>query len=519
MTQKETNKRTNYDKKITRFGYVINKKSLEENELLRLKKELTVVPFKMGSFAKFSKDQGFPLYVENGDYIGIPKYFGLDRYGEPDINRLEIYDYPKYNMKYIGKLRPKQKIIVDKIFNGFAQKRGGLLIAGCGSGKTNMAIYIACKYKLKTLFIVHKTFLKNQVIDRIKSTSNIKHVGVIQQKKIDTDHPFVVGMVQSLAKIDYDDEIFKDFGMIIIDEVHHMGARNFSKVYQKMSAKYMLGISAEKHRNDGAYKIINWYMGPILHAEEQQPNNMVVVKKFRYKTSNQERSKVILNKFTREPDRSTMITNLVCIKRRNRFILKIIEELFDQGKNILCLSGRKKQVDLFHKLLNQNEYTKGSVGKYMGGMSEEALAESATKQIILGTYDMAQEGLDIENLNVVILCTPKSAIKQSVGRILRKDIYEEHPIVIDIIDEDNSVIKKQANKREMYYRKQKYNIQEFKIADYELENYSAWDNDDAIQEALLKVPKINKVVNKQTTPTIKTYYGAVDCDALEFIDD
>lgn len=518
MTQPNEKKIHIYNKKITRFGYIINKKSLNENELLRLKKDLTVTPFKMGSFSKFSNNQGFPLYVENGDYIGIPKYFGLEYFGEPEINRLEKYNYPKYDMKYIGKLRPKQTIIVDKIFNGFAQKRGGLLIAGCGSGKTNMAIYIACRYKLKTLFIVHKTFLKNQVIDRIKSTTNIKHVGVIQQKKIDTEHPFVVGMVQSLSKINYDDEIFKNFGMIIIDEVHHMGAKNFSKVYQKMSSKYMLGISAEKHRNDGAYKIINWYMGPIIHAEEQQPNNMVIVKKFRYRTNNQERSKVILNKFTREPDRSTMITNLVYIKRRNRLILKIIEELLDQGKNILCLSGRKKQVDLFYKLLNRNEYTHGSVGKYMGGMSEEALADSATKQIILGTYDMAQEGLDIENLNVVILCTPKSAIKQSVGRILRKDIYEEHPIVIDIVDEDNTIIKKQASKREIYYRKQKYNIQEFKIADYDLENYLAWNDDKSIQEALLKNPTNNKIIKKSHSD-IKTNFGTVDCDALEFIDD
>ena len=515
MAVQGTEKKNDYDRKITRFGYVINKKSLEETELSKLKKDLVVVPFKMSSFAKFSKDQGFPVYVENGDYIGIPKYFGLERFGEPQINRLEKYKYPKYDMKYLGALRPKQTMIVDKVFNGFAQQRGGLLIAGCGSGKTNMAIYIACKYKLKTLFVVHKTFLKNQVIDRIKSTTNIKHVGIIQQRKAEIDHPFVVGMVQSLSKIDYNDEIFKDFGLIIIDEVHHMGARNFSKVYQKMSAKYMLGISAERQRNDGAYKIINWYMGPILHAEEQQPNEMVVVKKFRYKTSNDERSKVIVNKFTKEPDRSTMITNLVCIKRRNRFILKIIEELFDQGKNILCLSGRKKQVDLFNKLLNQNKYTKGSVGKYMGGMSEDALAESATKQIILGTYDMAQEGLDIENLNVVILCTPKSAIKQSVGRILRKDVYEEHPIVIDIVDEDNIVIKKQSARRDQYYHKQKYNIQEFKVSDYELKNYFSWDDDNAIKEALSKIPDPSK---KPTTKP-KAQYGPIDCDALEFADE
>ncbi|XWV25017.1 mg497 protein [Tupanvirus deep ocean] len=515
MTKKEAVK--DVEKKITRFGYIVNKKSLEEEKIDEIKKELTAKPFKAGNFGKFAKNNNFPLYVENGDFIGIPKYYGLEKFGEPDINRLETYKFPQFNMNYTGKLRPNQEVIVNKIFDGFEKHRGGLLIAGCGSGKTNMAIYIACKYKLKTLFIVHKTFLKNQVINRIKSTTNVKKIGIIQQKKVETEYPFVVGMVQSLAKIDYDDIIFRDFGMIIIDEVHHMGARNFSRVYQKMSAKYMLGISAERRRNDGMYKIINWYMGPVLHAEEQKPNDMVVVKKFHYKTSNHERSKVITNKYTGEPDRSTMVTNLVHIKRRNRFILKMIEELFDQGKNILFLSGRLKQVNLFYRLLNQNEYIKGNVGKYIGGMNEEDLAESATKQIILGTYSMAEEGLDIENLNVVILSTPKSAIKQSVGRILRKEIYEEHPIVIDIIDDDNTVFKKQSNARDSYYKKQHYNIQEFKISDYKTKGYDDWDNVDAIKEALLKAPE-KRPRSKQIKDVTK-FFGKIDCTQIDFLDD
>ena len=516
MAKNEKNKIIN--KKITRFGYILDKKSLSDEQIREIKSDLTVKPFKMGNYGKFSKkDDSFPLFQENGDYMGVPKYYGLEKFGEPDINRLEEYQFPKQKMKYTGLLRPRQQIIVDKVIDGFEKQRGGLLLAGCGVGKTNMAIYLACKYQLKTLFIVHKTFLKDQVINRIKSTTNIKKVGIIQQKKVDTNHPFVVGMVQSLAKIDYNDEIFKDFGMIIIDEVHHMGARNFSKVYQKMSAKYMLGISAERKRNDGLYKIINWFMGPILHAEEQKPNDMVVVKKFHYKTSNKERIKVINNKYTGEPDRSTMVTNLVHIKKRNRFIINIIKELFDQGKNILCLTGRLKQVNLLYNLLTGNKYLKDSVGKYIGGMSEYDLGISATKQIILGTYGMAEEGLDIENLNVVILCTPKSAIKQSVGRILRKEVYEEHPIVIDIIDDDNDIFKKQSRTRDDYYCKQEYNIQDFYISDYDIDKHKLWNNTKFIKKALEKVPPKNKgkLIKKQ----LKKVITQINLDELDFLDD
>lgn len=508
------------DRKITRFGYIVNKKSLDDKTLDSIKRDLTVKPFKGGNFGKFSKkDFSFTLYTENGDYIGLPKYYGINKLGIPQINKLETYDFPKQDVKFIGKLRPRQEIMVDKVCKGFDEQRGGLLLCGCGSGKTVMAIYLACKYQLKTLFIVHKTFLKNQAIDRIKTTTNIKSVGIIQSKKVDIDHPFVVGMVQSLSQIDYDDKIFRDFGMIIIDEVHHMGARNFSKVFQKVSAKYMLGISAERQRNDGLYKIINWYMGPILHEEPQKPNSMVVVKQFYYKTSNTERSKVIINKYINEPDRSTMVSNLVYIKRRNRFILKLIEELFDQGKNILCLTGRINQVKLFYKLLNENNYITGHVGKYLGGMTEKELSVSGTKQIILGTYSMAEEGLDIENLNVVILCTPKSAIKQSVGRILRKEIYEEHPVVIDIIDSDNYIFRNQSKTREKYYLKQEYNIQKFQVSDYKIDGYNDWDDEEFIKECLTKTPEVKEENKKKRVSKKRTFVDTIiNCDELDFLD-
>ena len=509
--RRHSQKLSKVSKKITRFGYIIEKNALDQGTLNTIRNGLTVKPQKFGAFAAFgkSKDTSFPLYIEDDKYIGIPKYYGTELLGKPDLNRLEVYAYPTHDMNYIGTLRPHQTTIVNKILCGLDKHRGGLLIAGCGSGKTNMAIYIACHYQLKTLFITHKTFIKNQIINRIISTTNIKKVGIIQRKRVEIDHPFVVGMVQSLCKINYDDTLFRDFGMIIIDEVHHMGARNFSKVYQKMSAKYMLGISAERTRPDGLYKIINWYMGPILHAEEQKPNDMVVVKTYHYLSQNTARTKLIINKYTKEPDRSTMITNLIYIKKRNRFILRLILELFDQGKNILCLSGRLKQINLLYQLLHDNEYYKRHVGKYIGEMTEANLAKSATKQIILGTYNMAQEGLDIENLNVVIMCTPRSAIKQSIGRILRKEIYEEHPIVIDIVDDSNAIFRRQYQIRTRYYRQQNYNIQDFKVSDYEVETYQSYDDAGFISQSIKSVP------NKRSIQTRQYHQRAINVDEFE----
>ena len=520
----------NIKTKLTRFGYIVNKILVAPEVIKKIKTDLTVKPFKMQAFAKFAKDDSFPVYVENGDYIGIPKYYGLEQFGKPVVNKIETYDYTEWKMKYKGKLRPNQEIAVNKVLKGFEEYRGGLLIAGCGSGKTNMAIWLACHFKLKTLFVVHKNFLKDQVMNRIRSTTNIQNIGVIQGKKVQTDSPFVVGMIQTLTQKNgkISDDVFKDFGLIIIDEVHHMGARNFSKFYQKVSAKYMLGISAERKRNDGLYKIINWYMGPILHQEEQKPNDMVVVKNFHYKTSNHDRMEVIINKTTKEPDRSTMISNLVFIKKRTRFIYNLVQELYDQGKNILCLTGRIKHVNILKKLLDADPTTKGNVGTYLGGTDAKELKESSTKQIILGTYDMAQEGLDIENLNVVIMCTPKSSIKQSIGRILRKEIYEEHPIVIDIID-DNDIFSKQHRTRTTYYDQQQYNIQDFYVSDYVIEKvekkeedddlpvYEMYDNKKYLSDCLKLLPTEEERRNKPLRKL--SYCPPINLDEIEFMDD
>jgi superfamily II DNA or RNA helicase len=449
---------------LNRNGYIINKDDLDDEELENIKKDLTVKPIKLINFGKVTTSDEFTIYSENDTKIGLPRHYGIEKYGNPDINMFDKYNFPKYKIKYTGTLRPRQEIIVNNILEGFDKYGGGLLIAGCGSGKTNMAIYIACVLGLKTLFLVHKTFLKNQAIDRIKTFTNCKKVGTIQGNKTDVDHPFVIGMIQSIAKRHYDKNIFKDFGLVIIDEAHHMGAKMFSRIFLKLSTPYMLGITAETTRNDGLYKILNLFIGPILHEEPQAPNNKVIVKIINFFASNTAKLKEIFNRYTRELDTPTMITNLTLIKSRNDFIYNMIIALFNMDKNILILSERVKQLDDWYLQFESNQYTQGNVGLYLGRMKEKQLEISKTKQIILATYQMAEEGLDIENLNAIILATPKSKVRQSIGRILRKDTYDYHPIVIDIVD-NNDYYKRKHNNRQKYYRKQKYNMHTINIYD------------------------------------------------------
>ena len=481
--------------KLTKRGYIIDKKSVSDEDIDNLKNELTVSPAKLVVYSRNTAEINIKLYSENERYICIPRFYGINKFGEPNRNIINETLYSKFEMEYIGVLRPHQQMIVDKVLLGLKSDGGGIIVSGCGSGKTNMAIYIACALKLRTLFVSHKEFLKNQIVSRIKSFTNCQDVGIIQQKKIEINNQFVVGIIHSLSMIDYDKTIFDDFGLIVIDEVHHMGARRFSQFYKKITAKYMLGISAEHDRSDKLYKIINWYMGPILHREEQKPNNMVIAKRYFFKTKNIKRSKVIYNMNLGGLDTPRMITNIVYIRRRNNLIANIINILHEQDKNILFLTGRLLHVDIIYNLLESNDFTKGHVGKYIGGMKQIDLNESATKQIILGTYNMAEEGLDIENLNVVILSTSKCSIKQSVGRILRKEIYIDNPIIIDIVDVNNSRFVTEASRRYKYYKSKEYITHEFNVSDYELDDYMMYNDIDKLTKSILSKSENKQIID------------------------
>jgi superfamily II DNA or RNA helicase len=113
-----------------------------------------------------------------------------------------------------------------------------------------------------------------------------------------------------------------------------------------------------------------------------------------------------------------------------------------------------------------------SVGYYVGGMSEAELKKSEKKQVILASFSMCSEGLDIPTLNTEFLITPKTDIVQIVGRILRAKHSFSHPIIYDFVD-THDVFQRQWIKRKSYYKKQNYKIIGTNNVEYN-PNFSEW---------------------------------------------
>ena len=150
-----------------------------------------------------------------------------------------------------------------------------------------------------------------------------------------------------------------------------------------------------------------------------------------------------------------MISKLCNYNRRSAFIIDVIKEEFNKNpeQQLMVLAHNKTLIEYLYKAVEHNKI--GSVGYYVGGMKEAALKESESKQIIIATYAMASEGLDIKTLTTLLMATPKTDVCQSVGRILR--VKHANPVVIDIVDY-HEIFEKQWLKRRAYYVKQKYKI-------------------------------------------------------------
>jgi superfamily II DNA or RNA helicase len=444
---------------ISKEGYLINKKYCTNID--KIKEELTVAPHLI--FNKKKKPESFPVYLENDKYLCVPKYYGLEKFGKPYKNKEIIGEIININFK--GILRDDQKEVMNIVIPKLEIDDGGLLCLRPGFGKTTLALYIASIFKVKTLVIVHKSFLLNQWKKRAEQFTDAK-IGIIQQNKIDIDgKQIVIGMLQSIAKDKYDTEIFRDFGLVIFDEAHHAPSKYFSRALPIIACKKTLSLTATPKRQDKLEKVLYWYFGPILYTIPSEKTNTLLVKTFKYNITHAKFKEYKLYDGT--INRSKTINKLVEIDKRNEFIVNQIEELLEEnGRKILVLSDRIEHLTGLKNMLDKLELATTSF--YIGGMKQTKLDESEQAQVIFGTFSMASEALDIPDLNTLVMATPRKEIEQTVGRILRK-VHEVQPIIIDIVDQLPSFYR-QGLLRRKFYKNNDYVIKIYEVEENEIIN-------------------------------------------------
>lgn len=479
--------------RLTSQGYVIPKSELTEEIEKDLKDELTIIPQTIpGYTSNTSVDDGrFYLYQQSSNKYYVPRNYGIKKFGPPAKNK--ITEGHKINCHFAGELRDYQKQVITAWKESTTRCGGGGIVAiRPGGGKTVISIGLIADLGVKTLILVHNSDLLNQWIERLEMFLPTARLGKIKAKICNTSgKDVVIGSIQSISDprkdAEYNDDMFAEFGLLIVDECHHIGAKSFSRCLKKIQPKYVLGLSATPHRADGLTKVIKYYLGDICFDDTQIEKTELEkslehipdaeVQLYNFISEDMKYCKEMLN-FRKKPDCGRMVTNIMNYEPRNEFILSLLPDLISQERNILLITDRRDHVAYFIEKIMEKQIA--SCGPYVGSTKNEILQESKKKRILVGTYQMTGEGFDCAKLDTLVLATPKKSLRQIAGRIMRKEKHKRvrAPLIIDIRD-DFSVFKNWARLRLAFYnysnfKKIEYNVLGDKINEVELLHEHEW---------------------------------------------
>jgi superfamily II DNA or RNA helicase len=287
-------------------------------------------------------------------------------------------------------------------------------------------------------------------------------------------------MLQTLSMKDLNGDLFKPIGLVIVDECHHIASEVFVQALPKITSKYMLGLSATPDRKDKLMHVINWFLGPLLYKSEtgDSVDTKVNVEVFEYQNTDPEFNEVVLSSqgFVSVP---IMVNKLAECEDRTRWLCGIIEDICEEGRQILVLSDRVEHCKAILEGLPPAIQEKACIlsQKVSSAKRTEFCAD---KKILIATYSMCKEGFDVPTLNTLVMATPRPDIDQIVGRILRVEKTKRtiDPLIIDIVDPQ---FRRQFGQRNTLYRKRNYTVKRMSITtessppESELKRVSPWE--------------------------------------------
>lgn len=449
----------------------------------------------------------FAVFTESPSRFYVPRAWAIDAFGKAEAEAVpEGLPLSATAANFVGKPYEYQVSIIQTFLD---KGSNGLICVPCGRGKTFMALAIAARLKRRFLIVVDKEFLMNQWRGEITALLPGLRVGILQADTAQTNTEFIkqkdptlpelkkrakeaglkvggnkeelmkrlaeakievtpeaeevtydctICMIQTLVQREFPEDTFRSYGFTIFDECHHLGAAHFSRALLKVQTKYMLGLSATPKRDDGLTKVFEWFLGkPVYWEKSREPDETVIVRCEQFTCDDAEYTEVPTD-YRGEMIMARLLSRVVECTERTQKIAQIIKEICaDPNRRVLVLSERIGHLKSIETLLEPSGLT---MSYYVGGMKEAVREEGAkTAKVLLASYAMASEAMNIKTLNAVILASPRKKVEQSTGRILRTQISQRTvaPLIVDIVDV-HGVYQGMWKKRRTYYKKCAYKI-------------------------------------------------------------
>lgn len=439
------------------------------------------------------------IYEEDEENFIIPRGIEAELLSILDTNNIKYivnnnrYEGRPLKIEFCGELTDRQQ----EAFYTITQYNEGVLSATTGFGKTVIGARIIADKKCPTLILVHTKELASQWKERLEQFLQIDQItGKHKNKKSaigqlgggkKTLHGIVdIAIMQSMFERDKSvKQIINHYGLVIVDECHHISAKNFSRIIKAADAKYVYGLTATPIRKDGHHPIIFMHCGPIRYKVDPKKEAM-----------RREFSHYIIPRFTntrmpifKKDDewRITEVYQHICeSKYRNELIVSDIEEAINAGRNPLVLTERTKHISELLDLMAEKDF---EVIVLSGALKTKDRKEALEKTralkdgdrfVILATGKLIGEGFDEARLDTLFIAMPiawKGTIAQYAGRLHRSYEGKTEVLIYDYVDVHIPVLERMYHKRLSAYRSVGYSIRnensEFTTENiiYDKENY------------------------------------------------
>ncbi len=368
--------------------------------------------------------------------------------------------------KFHGELRPEQQTAVrEMVTHDF-----GVLCAAPGAGKTVMGCALIARHRTSTLVLVHRALLLDQWRESGVRFLGLKknEIGIWRGAKPRITRRLDIAMLPSLSRAQHYASALSGYGLVIVDECHHVPAASFELLLKACPARRIVGLTATPQRKDRLEKLLYLQCGPIRHTMTSSGGGdgdcrLVLVR----------RSSISVPPgMPSQPAIHEVWDALVADNGRLEMIIADILMCVKEGRAPLVLADRKSYLDRIEKALVDRSASpsmyvyrlESGVGKKARGailVQIEQHYKDREPFVLLATASLVGEGFDLPQLDTLVLAMPlsfKGRLVQYAGRLHREHEGKSSIRVFDYVDENIPLTRAMFRRRSAGYHQMGYKI-------------------------------------------------------------